>query len=145
MAAPHLKIITYLTFSGNCREAMTFYKDCLGGELVFHTLGESPFSGDLPGKMKKTVLQATLTKGELLLLGTDMVGEGGLRKGNSVSLMLNCRNETEMREYYTRLSRGGRQLHSVSVTFYGALQGDLMDKFGNNWLLYCDNHGNNKS
>ena len=81
MAAPHLKIITYLTFSGNCREAMTFYKDCLGGELVFHTLGESPFSGDLPGNMKKAVLQATLTKGELLLLGTDMVGEGGAEKG----------------------------------------------------------------
>ncbi len=145
MAATHLKIISYLTFSGNCREAMNFYKDCLGGELVFRMVGESPFSGNLPGKMKKVVLQATLTKGELLLVGTDMVGEGGLRRGNSVSLMLNCSNETEMREYYAQLSRDGRQLYPISLTVYGALHGDLMDKFGNNWLLYCDNHGDNKS
>ena len=24
----------YLTFNGNCREAMTYYKECLGGELT---------------------------------------------------------------------------------------------------------------
>ena len=142
-AAPHLKITSYLTFNGNCREAMTFYRDCLGGELVFQMVGDAPFSGGLPKKMKKMILQATLTKGELLLVGTDLVGEGGLWRGNSVSLMLNCGDEAEVREYYARLSRDGWQLQSVSQTFYGAWQGNLTDKFGNNWLLYTGNHGNN--
>ena len=27
------EINTYLTFDGNCREAMEFYKQCLGAEL----------------------------------------------------------------------------------------------------------------
>ena len=31
----------YLTFDGNCREAMTFYKECLGGELVLNTVAGS--------------------------------------------------------------------------------------------------------
>jgi len=32
----------YLNFDNNCREAMNFYKDCLGGELFFQTVGEMP-------------------------------------------------------------------------------------------------------
>ena len=32
----------YLNFDRNCREAMNFYKDCLGGELFLQTVGEMP-------------------------------------------------------------------------------------------------------
>jgi PhnB protein len=31
----------YLIFNGNCREAMTFYQSCLGGELNVMTFGEA--------------------------------------------------------------------------------------------------------
>jgi PhnB protein len=34
----------YLTFDGKCKEAMTFYKECLGGELEFQTIGDSPMN-----------------------------------------------------------------------------------------------------
>ena len=34
------QINAYLTFNGNCREAMQFYTDCLGGELYLQTIGE---------------------------------------------------------------------------------------------------------
>ena len=42
------QINSYLTFSGNCREAMNFYVTCLGGELVFQTIGESPLANKMP-------------------------------------------------------------------------------------------------
>lgn len=35
------EITPYLNFGGNCREAMTFYQRCLGGELTVGTFGES--------------------------------------------------------------------------------------------------------
>jgi PhnB protein len=38
------QINSYLTFNGNCQEAMIFYQKCLGGELTFQTVGESPLS-----------------------------------------------------------------------------------------------------
>ena len=28
-------INAYLNFNGNCREAMTFYAECLGGEAIY--------------------------------------------------------------------------------------------------------------
>jgi PhnB protein len=54
---------------------MTFYKECLGGELVFQTVGESPLSEKMPKQMKDCILHATLTKSTLILLGSDMVDE----------------------------------------------------------------------
>lgn len=132
------KLISYLTFNGNCREAMTFYQECLGGDLHLQTVGDSPVSFELPARMKECILQASLTKGQLQLMATDMVGESGLQRGNSVSLFLACRSEAELYRYFDKLSKGGRQTHPIAYTFWGTLFGGLTDRFGNQWLLSYD-------
>jgi len=128
-------INSYLTFNGNCREAMTFYKKCLGGELSFQTIGESPLSETMPAKMKNCIVHSVLTNQGFVLMGSDMVTERGLLKGNAVSLVLNCTSENEIRECYKRLSQGGEQTHPLENTFWNALFGGLTDKYGNNWML----------
>lgn len=133
------QINSYLTFGGNCREAMKFYQQCLGGELTIQTIGDSPLSDKLPPQMKDRILHSTLTNERLVLMGTDMVSEQGLKKGNSVSLMLNCSTEQEINEFYTRLSKGGKATHPPHVSFWGALFGDLEDRYGNQWLLHYAN------
>lgn len=133
-----MHIHSYLTFNGNCREAMNFYKNCLGGELRLQTIGESPMSDKMPPQMQACVLHGTLTREGLVLMGSDMVSEQGLVKGNAVSLMLNCSSEEEIRNTYTKLADGGNATHPLENTFWGALFGDLTDKFGNNWLLHYD-------
>ncbi|MDN3551062.1 VOC family protein [Mucilaginibacter aquaedulcis] len=131
-------IQSYLTFNGNCLEAMTFYQECLGGELVVQTVGELPLAEPMPPCMKQCVLHSTLIKNDLVLTASDMVPEAGLIKGNSVSLLLNCNSETEAYDYYNRLSVGGDATHPLNTTFWGAIFGDLTDKFGNQWLISCD-------
>jgi PhnB protein len=137
------QINSYLTFNGNCKEAMTFYKDCLGGELNFQTIGESPLSNKMPIQMKDCILHATLTNDGLILMGSDMVSEKGLVKGNTVSLSLNCSSEEEIKSYYTKLSNAGLQNHPLENSFWGALFGDLTDKFGNHWILNFNKNANN--
>lgn len=132
------QINTYLTFNGNCREAMMFYKECLGGALTLQTVGESPLSEQLPATMKACILHSILKKEELVLMGTDLAGEQGLIKGNTVSLMLHCASEKEMNEYYHRLSKDGTAASPPQETHWGAFFGHLTDKFGNHWLLHCD-------
>ena len=132
------QIQSYLTFNGNCREAMTFYKECLGGELFLQTIGESPMAEKMPKKMKDCILHSALTKEGLVLMGSDMVPESGLKKGNAVSLSLNCSSEEEIRTCYKKLSSGGKADHPLENTFWNAIFGDLTDKFGNHWLLNYD-------
>lgn len=129
------QINSYLTFSGNCREAMNFYKECLGGELNLQTIGQSPMADKMPAQMKELILHSTLTNGALVLMGSDMVGDDGLIKGNAVSLALNCTSDEQIRNCYAKLSAGGRATHPLEETFWGATFGDLTDKYGNHWLL----------
>ena len=130
------RLHSYLTFNGNCREAMTFYKKCLGGKLEMQTIGESPMAARMPKQMKDCILHSTLRNEQLVLMGSDMVPESGLIKGNAVSLMLDCKNEKEIRSCYKKLSAGGLATHPIETTFLGALLGGLTDKFGNHWLLH---------
>jgi PhnB protein len=116
------QIDSYLTFNGNCRE----------------TVGESPLSEKMPKQMKDCILHATLTKSTLILMGSDMVPPVGLVKGNAVSLSINCISEEEIKTFYKKLSKGGKADHPLEDTFWGALFGDLTDKFGNHWLLNYD-------
>lgn len=130
-----MKICAYLTFNGNCREAMMFYQKCFGGKLHFQTLGDSPLHDKMPKKMRDCILHATLSNEVLLLMGSDLIPESGLIKGNSVSLSLDCSSEKEVKKLYEKLSSGGKRNHPLDVTFWGALFGDLTDRFGNHWLL----------
>lgn len=132
------KLIAYLTFSGNCREAMSFYQECLGGELYFQTVGDVPMSENLPECMKAWVLHASLQRKDMVLMGTDMVGEQGLIPGNAISILIECSNEKEMRNYYAMLSEGGQSTYPIEQTHWGALFGGLIDKYGNSWLLRCN-------
>ena len=104
------QINSYLTFSGNCREAMNFYKECLGGELSLQTIGESPLANKMPAKMKECILHSTLTNDGLVLMGSDMVGDNGLTKGNAVSLMLNCSSEEEIKTVLKSFQSGGKKI-----------------------------------
>lgn len=121
---------------------MTFYNQCLGGELSLQTVGDSPMAEKLPEQMKNSILHATLTNGNLVLMGSDMACENGLLRGNSVSLMLNCSSEQEIIECYNSLSKGGEMTNPLEDTFWGAIFGNLTDKFGNHWILHFQKNNN---
>jgi PhnB protein len=128
-------ILSYLTFNGNCKEAMHFYKECLGGDLYFQTIGESPMADQMPKTMKDCILHSTLTNGNVVIMATDMVPKNGMIKGNNLSLMVDCESELEIRNLYKVLLVGGHSDHPLEDTFWGAIFGDLTDKYGNHWLL----------
>ena len=129
----------YITFNGNCREAMTFYKDCLGGELVMQTVAGSPVEAQCPLAMKNSILHATLQKGGMVLMASEMIGPGGFHNGgNNIALSLNCISEEEINTFYKRLSSGAEIIHPLRVEFWGAIFGVFTDRFGIRWMLNYD-------
>ncbi len=87
---------------------MKFYQECLGGDLVIQSIGESPMADQLPDWMKSYVLHSTLTTGGVVIMGSDMTN-GGLIHGNNISLLLNCSSEEQIRECFERLSEEERR------------------------------------
>lgn len=123
----------YLTFDGDCREAMHFYKQCLGGELSLQTVEESPMAGQWPETVQKHVLHASLTLGEIVLLGSDM-GSEKLLRGNTISLALACSSDEEIVFFFNNLCQGGKVTHPLHK-FHDGTIGALTDRYGVNWLF----------
>lgn len=115
---------------------MTFYRYCLGGELEFRAIGDTPDGEALPLAIRQSILYSKLTRGTMVLQASDMVGEKGLVRGNAIALMLECDSEAEIADCYGKLSEGGVADHPLARTLKGGVSGDLTDKYGNQWLLY---------
>ena len=127
----------YLTFDGNCREAMTFYKDCLGGELTLMVVGESPVAEQMPPQFKDQILHSSLKTKDMEFMGSDMQPEK-LAEGNAVHMCLTCKTEEETRSLYDKLAAGGKARQPVHEMFFGLI-GALTDKFGKQWMVVCNN------
>src|ERR1700744_4668745 len=125
----------YLNFNGQCREAMTFYKDCLGGDLQLQKICESPMAAQMPSEAGANILHGALTRnGTLLLMASDCMGSK-FEPGNTVKLCLSCSSDEEINDFFTRLSAGGQIRMPLHQSFWGATFGELTDKFGMNWMF----------
>ena len=129
------QINPYIGFNGDCRKAMEFYRDCIGGELSVQTVGESSMDEQCPAGMKNSIVHAALIKGSMVLMATDMVGPDGYIRGNNVALCLNCSSEEEINTFHSKLSAGGKILQPPGKSFFGNRFSCFTDKFGITWML----------
>ena len=128
------QINAYLNFNGKCREAMTFYQQCLGGELVMQKISESPMAARVPSELGAKILHSSLTKDKIVLMASDMMGNN-VKSGNSISLCLNCSSDEEINSFFNNLSTDGNVVEPLHQSFWGATFGSLTDKFGVSWIF----------
>lgn len=132
------RLAPYLTFNGNCREAMTFYQQCLGGELELHPFAEAPMADQLPPEVRQGTMHASLTSGPLVLMASDNNGQQQVTSGDAITLSLNCSSREEITAWFGKLSEGGRVSMPLEDTFWNATFGMFTDKFGMPWMLNFD-------
>ena len=130
------QINVYLGLNGKCREAMTFYKECLGGgELNLQTVGESPVADQMPPNFSKgQILYSTLVKDGVTIMGSDM-NRGKSVNGNTVGICVNCSSAEEIQTMFTKLSKGGTIDDPLKEQFWGDTFGTLTDKYGKPWMF----------
>ena len=125
----------YLRFNDSkCREAMNFYKECIGGKLTFQTVGESPMAKDMPKEAHSKIMHADLKNGGVEIFASDMMRDKAAM-GDNIALSLNCESEEEIKSLFSKLSAGGEIFMPLEKQFWGALFGVLTDKFGVEWMF----------
>lgn len=125
-------IQAYLTFNGNCREAMQFYAKALGGELSVFTYGEGP---QTPAEGADRVMHARLTGGSAVLMASDMPLGREAQAGENFSLSVACESLEEEERIFAALGDGATVMMPLQDTFWGSHFGMLLDKFGVRWHL----------
>jgi len=130
---------TYLTFDGNCAEAMKFYQKCLNADLQMMPFSEMPKTeGEIPAGSKDRVMHARLTKGNATLMASDTMPGHPFKMGNNFSISLNCESKKEVDDFANAFKQGGQVTMPNQDTFWGAYFGMVTDKFGINWMFNYD-------
>ncbi|GAB3697214.1 VOC family protein [Spirosoma flavus] len=129
----------YLFFGGNCREAMTFYKDVFGGELLLTTFGEGPAEAHADPKansdeVKSKIMHARLS-GDIALLASDDPNSSENQPKTSFSLSLEGSDEPKLSGYFQALSQNGQVKSPLQKQFWGDTFGMVTDQFGVNWMV----------
>lgn len=131
-----IEISPYLTFNGNCRDAMTFYHECFGGELTLQTVAETPIADQCPASMQDQIMHAAIVNDGFVLMATDMTRSGEeFAPGNDMALSLDFGSEEELNKCYSNLADEGNILDSLERKSWGAIFGVVQDKFGKVWML----------
>ncbi len=136
------QINPYLNFDGRTEEAFTFYKSVLGGEFTtLQRIKEIPGGDKFPPHEQSRIMHVALPIGQgNILMGSDTMESMGhkLQPGNNVHISLNALNEAEATRLFNGLSAGGKVTMPLEKTFWGALFGMFIDKFGIQWMVNYD-------
>lgn len=133
-----MTLTPYITFDGNCEEALNFYVKAFNGEIKdlmrFEGSPAEQFTKD-----KQKVLHSHFAAKGILFMASDS-GDGGLplAKNGMVHLSINFDDLAEEEKVFHALSEGGKVTMPLQDTFWGARFGMLTDKFGVNWMFNCD-------
>ncbi|MBD1381024.1 VOC family protein [Metabacillus arenae] len=124
----------YLTFNGNAKEALEYYKEVFNGEVLnIQTFGEADFP--TPPEADERIMHAQFKKGSLFLMASDTFLDHSVEIGTNVSLALELESEEEIQKYYDALSQKGTILMELQDTFWGAKYAKVKDSFGIIWDL----------
>ena len=130
-----MQLDAYLTFDGNCAEAMRFYQRTLGGKLDLMTHAQSPIAAQTPPGSENRIMHARLSlDGRLLMASDSMVGHpyAGM-KGFSLSLIYPT--VAEAQRVFNTLAEGGKVIMPLDKTFWARAFGMLVDRFGTPWMV----------
>ncbi len=129
------KLNPYVSFDGNAREAMEFYKTVFGGELALSTFGEAGMTdhGVKPDQIMHAQLVAD--NGITLMASDTATGMREYVVGTNMSISLSGDNEAELTDYYNKLADGGKVEQPLTKAPWGDMFGMCIDKFGTFWMV----------
>jgi PhnB protein len=133
-----LGIKPYISFKGNCQDAINFYKERLGAEVLFlQRYGDSPMAGKGPDDK---IMHCSLKIGDSVIMACDNVFEdhNPTVVGNNITLTIGTPDISEADNAFEQLSEDATIVMPMQETFWAERFGMLTDKFGINWMFNCE-------
>jgi len=131
----------FLLFDGDCAEAMTFYHECLGGELSLTKLGDTTMKDMFPPEKHGRLINAHLKAGDIEISATDWMASPDFdpKEGNTYAIFVIGNTYDELKTVFDKLRDGDnnsrlQELHEMPFGIYG----QFYDKFGVQWIFKGD-------
>jgi PhnB protein len=135
-----MELHPYLFFTGNCEEALNFYKGIFGGEIAgIMRWSEMPKDAGGPPVAPENankVMHARFESPAVSFMAGD-AGPGKTYGEGPISLSLGTTDPAEAQRVFDALSAGGNVEMPLADMFWGAKFGMFTDKFGIDWMINC--------
>ena len=133
-----MHIEPYLFFNGRCEEAVEFYKQALGADVImlmrFKESPEPPQPGMVPAGSENKIMHASFRVGDTMVMASD--GHcTGKTDFQGFSLSLTVANEAEAERKFAALAEGGQVQMPLAKTFWSARFGMVAYRFGVGWMV----------
>jgi len=136
-----LRCTPFLLFDGNCAEAMTFYHQCLGGDLTLTKLADTPMKDHFPKEKHHRLINANLVSGNFEISATDWMASPQFDpiQGNTIAIFVIGGAYKELKTVFDKLAEGAekerfQELHDMPFGMYG----QFYDKYGVHWIFKGD-------
>jgi len=124
----------YITFKGNCREAMTAYAGIFGGEITMMMTGADMPGFPVPEGKGDWILHSSVQfDGGTLMGSDDMMGD--LPPVGGCWVMMEMPGLGRAREVFAALAAGGSVGMDLNPTDWSPGFGTLTDRFGIPWMI----------
>jgi PhnB protein len=123
----------YISFNGNARQAMEFYRDVFGGELNTNTFGEFG-QPDSPDADKIMHAQLEAPNG-FTLMASDTPQGMSYNPGDTMTVSLSGDDAAELRGYWDKLAAAGKVTMPLEKQMWGDEFGMVIDQFGIPWMV----------
>jgi PhnB protein len=133
-----MQIDCYLTFTGNCEEALNFYAQCLGGKVgtLMRYEGSPMDTKELPANWKQKVLHGSVDADGAQIMGSDMPPGMPGAGYNGITVSVYIKNDVDKaRKAFEALAAGGQVTMPFAPPFWGGQFGMLKDKYGVPWMV----------
>lgn len=129
----------YLTFNGNCEQAVNFYKKVFDAEVQIMHFGDAPANPafPVPEHARNLVLHAELRKNGHIIRFSDTFQNAPVTAGSNISFALSFDTKEETQTTFEALSEGGKVDMPLQETFFSPLYGKITDQFGVMWQVVC--------
>ena len=126
----------YLSFDGNCAEAMRFYQQTLGGEMEsMMTVAQTPMCNQMPADCGDRIMHARLRLDGGVLMAADAMPGHQYEGMKGISMTLTYATPAEAQPVFDKLAEGGKVTMPMTKTFWAESFGMLVDRFGTTWLI----------
>ena len=122
-----MQVQPYLFFSGNCEEALKFYKKALGAEELFRLPDKDGRIGHAELKIGDSVVMLADEYPTMKIVGPQTLG------GTSVGLLVYVSDVDTI--VGRALAQGAKLDRPIQDQFYGDRSGTLTDPFGHVWTV----------
>jgi len=127
----------YLFFGGRCEEALAFYEQAMGANILMKMkFSESPDpvpEGMLQPGFEDKVMHASFKVGKMTLMASDGCGDATSHEG--FRLALSVESEAVCDRVFAALAEGGNVEMPLEQTFWSPRYGIVTDKFGIGWIV----------